>query len=332
MEVSEGMVNFHDRKAEVLGYEPENFKHYEDFTTLIHPDDYERTMNAMKNHLEGEAERYEVEYRIQAKDGSYHWFQDIGSISERYDDGSPKRVIGLVVDITERMEAKSKLSEQRDNLETLNKVLRHDIRNDLQLVAGNADMLAEGLQDENLEYVETIQENVKHAIELTTTARDMADVWLSENDDRTIVPLKSTLENMLDEARAVHTDSVIQVDGEVPDVPVLADDMLSSVFDNLLNNAVQHNDNDIPKVNVSVENGTETVHVRVADNGPGVPDNRKESIFGEGEKGMESSGTGLGLHLVKTLMDKYGGSVWVEDNDPKGAVFIVELQKPSSKM
>jgi signal transduction histidine kinase len=67
------------------------------------------------------------------------------------------------------------------------------------------------------------------------------------------------------------------------------------------------------------------VVVRVADNGPGVPDDRKEAVFGRGEKGLRSTGTGLGLYLVDTLVDSYGGRVRVEDNDPEGAVFVVEL-------
>lgn len=80
---------------------------------------------------------------------------------------------------------------------------------------------------------------------------------------------------------------------------------------------------------VSVDVGAEAVQIRVADNGPGVPDDRKERIFGRGEKGLDSSRTGLGLYLVQTLIDIYDGAVWVEDNDPVGAVFVVELQRSS---
>jgi signal transduction histidine kinase len=65
--------------------------------------------------------------------------------------------------------------------------------------------------------------------------------------------------------------------------------------------------------------------VSIADNGPGIEDKHKEQIFQEGEKGLESGGTGVGLYLVKTLVDKYGGDVWVEDNEPTGSVFVVEL-------
>lgn len=231
-------------------------------------------------------------------------------------------------DITERKESEQKLETQRNNLEVLNQVLRHDIRNNLQLVTAFADMLEESV-DENQDYVQTIQENARQAIELTTTSRDMAEVWLSESDEKRQISLQSPLENVLDEMRAVHADSDITVNGDISDVTVVADDMLSSVMRNLLQNAIQHNTKDTPKVEVSTEELEETVVVRVADNGSQVPDSQKETIFGKGEKGLGSSGTGLGLYLVKTLMEKYGGNIRVADNEPEGTVFAIELQKAS---
>lgn len=67
------------------------------------------------------------------------------------------------------------------------------------------------------------------------------------------------------------------------------------------------------------------INVRIADNGPGIPDSRKEDIFGKDETGLDSEGTGIGLYLVQSLMDAYDGDVWVEDNDPEGAVFVVQF-------
>ena len=66
--------------------------------------------------------------------------------------------------------------------------------------------------------------------------------------------------------------------------------------------------------------------VHIADNGPGIPDERKDEIFGRGEKGLESSGTGLGLYLVDTLVQRYGGDVTVSDGT-EGAEFVVTLQR-----
>ncbi|MGM0592420.1 MAG: sensor histidine kinase [Halobacteriota archaeon] len=101
--------------------------------------------------------------------------------------------------------------------------------------------------------------------------------------------------------------------------------MLGSVFRNLLKNAIQHNDKEVSEVTVSTVPEGDHVVVRIADNGPGVPDGQKEDIFGKGKKGLESEGTGIGLYLVQTVVEGYGGQVWVEDNEPEGAVFAVRL-------
>jgi signal transduction histidine kinase len=102
--------------------------------------------------------------------------------------------------------------------------------------------------------------------------------------------------------------------------------MLESVFRNLLTNAIQHNDKEVPEVTVSATRDDETVLIRVADNALGISDARKSEIFEQGEMGLDSEGTGLGLYLVETLVNHYGGDIRVEDNDPEGTVFIVKLQ------
>ena len=115
--------------------------------------------------------------------------------------------------------------------------------------------------------------------------------------------------------------------------------MLGSVFRNVLKNAVQHNDKPVPTVAVSSNTVDESIKIRVADNGPGISDAAKEDIFGKGEKGLDSEGTGIGLYLVKSLVESYGGDVWIEDREEddvidtetpaetpsEGAVFVVEL-------
>jgi signal transduction histidine kinase len=68
--------------------------------------------------------------------------------------------------------------------------------------------------------------------------------------------------------------------------------------------------------------------VRVADDGPGVPDELKDAVFRRDETGMTETavGSGFGLFFVDQMMDRYGGSVRIEDNEPRGAVFVLELR------
>ena len=114
-----GEVIFSPRKAAMLGYSPERFSHYTDFTELLHPDDHEKAMQAMRDHLEGRKERYEVDYRIQASDGSYLWFNDIGTITERGEGGRPEKLVGLVVNTTAIKETDEALRESEKRFKTL---------------------------------------------------------------------------------------------------------------------------------------------------------------------------------------------------------------------
>jgi PAS domain S-box-containing protein len=86
---------------------------------LVHPDDYDSAMNAMKGHFTGLLEKYETEYRILTKSGEYKWFYDVGSIVKRDSNGVPLKVTGIVIDISERKRAEDALHKsmkQYDNL------------------------------------------------------------------------------------------------------------------------------------------------------------------------------------------------------------------------
>jgi PAS domain S-box-containing protein len=102
MDIHTGKVIFNKKKTDMIGYSPEQFHHYTDFTRLVHPDDYEPMMSSMRALLDETEGRYDFEYRIKAKSGEYIWFHDIGTISGRTKKGEPLTVSGIVLNITER--------------------------------------------------------------------------------------------------------------------------------------------------------------------------------------------------------------------------------------
>jgi signal transduction histidine kinase len=114
---------------------------------------------------------------------------------------------------------------------------------------------------------------------------------------------------------------------------VLANELLRDVFVNIVGNAIKHSRGNIAiNVSLSVEQrqGTHFCRVDVEDTGPGIPDDRKKVIFDRmGSDRTKLLGKGLGLYLVKTLVDDFHGKVWVEDRVPgdyeKGARFVVLL-------
>ena len=116
MDINTGHVVFDERKAEMLGYPSGKFQHYNDFMALVHPDDHDPAMNAMKAHLEGTVEKYEVEYRILTKTGEYEWFHDIGAIEKKDSNGAPLTVAGIVINVTARRQVEESLLRQLDEL------------------------------------------------------------------------------------------------------------------------------------------------------------------------------------------------------------------------
>jgi PAS domain S-box-containing protein len=243
----------------------------------------------------------------------------------RLEDGE---LICVVRDITGRKATERRLESQLDDLEVLSQVVRHDIRNNLQVILAYTELLEDHVDEAGREYLETVQENGQQAVDLTRTARRLADTVLGPDEERRPLRVDRVLEPEIADRRTAHPDAEITVAGAVPEVHVLTNDLLESVFRNLLENAVQHNDTDAPEVVVTVTERDDDVLISVADDGPGVPDDRKRAIFGKGQVGLDSDGTGLGLYLVCLLVDSYGGDVWVTDNDPCGAVFNVTLPKP----
>jgi len=285
----------------------------------IHPDDREYVR---ANYDEGDPEEIEDDYegRIVRPDGSVRWLQN-RQIPVFDDDGSLAKVVGVSTDITEQ--------KRRENeLDTLNRILRHDIRNDVNVVAGWAALLEPHVDEAGEPYLERIADAVERVLELTESAGEYA---LTVTEDRELetkpVPLRETLQQVLDVCRASFPDAEFVVEGEIPAVDVTANEMLGSVFRNLLNNAVQHNDKTDPVVAVRVETTEDAAVVHVADNGPGVPDRQKQVVFEQGERGLGSEGTGTGLYLVRTLVEQYDGSVELADNDPSGSVFSVTLPR-----
>jgi PAS domain S-box-containing protein len=256
------------------------------------------------------------------------------------DDGKHAGTVLVLQDVTElkRRERElqrtnEELSQTNEELEILNRIVRHDIQNDMNVVQGHAQLVETLLDEEDEDAIEPVLHNTQHAIELTETVRDLINAATGDEElEMEPVDLLDLLDKEIKRARVAHEEATFNL--VLPEEPnrieVWGTTMLSSVITNLRSNAVRHNDTDDPEITVSVAVQEETVTIWVADNGPGVPEDKREEIFGRGEKGLDSPGSGIGLYLVDTLVDEFGGSVHVEDNEPRGAVFVIELQRVTS--
>ena len=172
-----GTIKYQSANSErIKGWPPEALIG-ENIVEFIHPDDRERVVKRFTALL-GEVGSIddEIEFRFRTQDGDYIWLAVTGSAP-----GTKIPLDGYVTlsrDNTKRKDYEKRLLDQRNDLETLNEVLRHDIRNDLQLIEAYAEMLEDHVDDEGREQLKKVQQSTDNAISLTKTAGDLANVLL----------------------------------------------------------------------------------------------------------------------------------------------------------
>jgi signal transduction histidine kinase len=242
-------------------------------------------------------------------------------------------VLGLVAGFNRGRAAQNRrlvreLEARNDTLELVNHMLRHDVLNGTQTIQGYVDLLGEDLDldAENERYLRNIRQGGTRITNLVEDVRVVMDT-ITEGGHRTTVDLSELVAEEVAHTRDRFPGATVETDIQ-PGVEVVANTTFRAVVTNLLGNAIEHNDAETPVVAVAVSHGDDRACLRVADNGPGFPDGLAEQAFGEGRQGPGNRGLGIGLYMVQVLTENVDGSVTVDDNDPRGAVVTVELQRP----
>jgi len=218
------------------------------------------------------------------------------------------------MDITNLKRLEQSQRELNEVLGILNKILRHDILNDLNVVSNYIEVYRDvhdgKLLDKALKSIEKSVNLIKQMKELETL--------VSNGDNLTPMKVRELVEEVI---------SNYPIDFNIiGDCTVIADHALRSVIDNIIRNAITHGKAD--RIDVMMEDNGETAEIRISDNGKGIPDRIKNKIFREEFKYGETGNTGLGLYIVKKTVERYGGEVYVEDNEPNGSIFVLKLKSP----
>lgn len=225
--------------------------------------------------------------------------------------------------VAERRVARAEhLETQHRWLSYMNSLLRHEVLNTANVVEGYADLLLAETDDERVrDRLETIRRQSRSMSAVIEEAQTLLDATDHEGEDAfERVDLSAVIAGQVADLRAEYD---VDVENGVPDgLVVAADDLCFRIFSNLLTNAVEHNEGDTPRVSIDAETDDGTVTVVVRDDGPGIPASRRDGLF-EGETRARTHG--LGLYLVRTLADRYGGTVELRETGPDGSEFAVSL-------
>lgn len=215
------------------------------------------------------------------------------------------------------------LENQRQWLDYLNSLLRHEVLNNASIIQGYASLLLdeEDLPSPARKYVETIHRQSRDMTDVIGDVRVLVRA-VERSVELRAIDVVDVLFDELGDLEATHPEVETDLSAADEGTYVLADSLLPRIFSNLLSNAVEHDPGDSPRVGVEVEVLEESVQIEIADDGPGIPDAEREALF---ERGQEDHG--LGLYLVRVLADRYGGTVDLVETGPEGSVFAVELPR-----
>lgn len=335
-----GKVAFSNKKTEMLGLKSEDFKTYTDFTDILHPDDYENTMQAFMDHLTGEKDIYDCQYRIKDNEGNYKWFKDVGKISHK--EGENIIVTGIVIDITQLKCSEQKLIEAQQKAETANIYknqflanMSHEIRTPMNGLVGFAGLLRDDdvTTETRNKYIDIIENSSKQLLNLINDIIDVSKIEAKElkieNAPCKISDLFFNTEATFNELKKRKNKAYIQIVAEVSEKDknsyIVTDaDRLQQVLTNLVGNALKFTEKG--QINFGFKIKNDKVSVYVNDTGIGIPQNKLEAIFErfaqvENKNEKNSEGTGLGLSISQGIVKLLGGELKVKSDRSKGSTF-----------
>ncbi len=268
--------------------------------------------------LEGLEEMHDMESEIvvQKKDEELCFHVRITSLYDKNGELSGRVIV--LRDITARKKA-----EERE--EFLHSILRHDLGNKLQVIQGYLELLKDTAEiEEQKEYLEDALSGTEQGIDLIENVRTLNRIDLEEEKEP--VPLGKMISESVESHLNLAEDEGISIENGVEeDIDVIGGSLLKELFSNLIENAVSHSEGS--KIRISSELEGSRVRVTVEDDGIGIADDVKDDVLNRGFKGEGSSGSGLGMFLVKEIVDTYNGDIEIKDSELGGARFDVILDQ-----
>jgi len=259
------------------------------------------------------------------------------------------RIAIFIRNITELKQAEKKLVESENKyrkaysqVNLYKDIFAHDINNILQNIHSSVELSS--LYINSPEKLHTIKElytiineqvnrgkklirNIKKITEIDETEIELEKIEAIRELNRAVEFTKTSFPNR---------NISIQVNNPSPKTYILANNLLLDVFENILINAVRHNDKSNIEIIIDISNEAvehkNYIKIEFKDNGLGISDYRKKDIFEKGTRtSQKSQGMGLGLSLVNKIVGNFNGDIWVEDrikgNHKQGCNFVLLLQK-----
>jgi len=336
-----GHVTWSENHELLFGLPPGRFNGtYDAFLACVHPEDRDLITQAVSRALE--TSDYNQEFRVLWPDGSVHWI--IGKGQFFYDQsGQPTRMIGVVLDISERKQREAELQRYAEELMQANRlkdeflaIVSHELRTPLNAILGWTQLLLSRNFD-NATKIRSLQTIERNAIQQKQLIEDILDVSRLIRGQIQLqvsaVDLVSVIENAINSVDLSATANSIKLESvlERSIGRVLGDEnRLQQIVWNLLSNAIKFTPPG-GRVTVCLHKVDNYAQISVSDTGKGITPDFLPYVFDRFRQADSSStrshnGLGLGLAIVRQLVELQGGTVQVESpGEGQGATFIVNL-------
>lgn len=324
--------------TEILGYTREELME-KPFIEFIHPDDKDKTIQVIQEKLARGDTVINFLNRYIRKDGSVKWLEWMSH-------PIPEQGVTYAVarDCTARLQAEKDLKEALTNFERSNAELQqfayaasHDLQEPLRSVAGFLQLLesryGDQLDQKGRHYIERA---VKASQRMQRLINDLLALSRVSSQETSFEPtdLNAILEDALENLQPIIQQKKAVVN--YPALPVLEVDktQIQSLFQNLIGNALKYNQSHTPAVDISSQNSANGCQFAIRDNGIGISPEFNEKIFMIFQRlhaRRVYSGSGIGLALCKKIVERHGGSIWVESAPGQGAAFYFTLFSQNKK-
>ena len=260
---------------------------------------------------------WEAEVVNETKSGErYNAHQTVAPVTD--EDGELVEFIAIQTDITDR-------KEREQQLHVLERILRHNVNNDMSVVLGQAEWVEKNTNGDIADAARQIQATGDRLLETVSKERDIVEL-LSESHPVERVDLRERVQRVVDSLADTYPHATL--DTALPEsVTATAITEIEVGISELVENAIVHSDRESPTVEVRVEATGETVTVRVLDDGPQIPEEESEVLTDGESLGPLYHGSGLGLWLVNWIVKRSDGTLRFRENEPRGNAVTIELDR-----
>jgi PAS domain S-box-containing protein len=336
-ELSSPTVRWEAGPGELFGYGAEASTHGLDWwEARVHPDEREAVAAGLRDFVASTRAGWQAEYRFLRADGTWAHVLDRGVLA-RDGAGRAVRMIGSMMDITERHRALERLSEEARFRERFIGILGHDLRNPLNAISLSARALrrrsAHGSNPQQL--AQRIETSAARMGTMISDILDLTRARLSGGIPLNLAPadLGAVCRQVVEELTAAWPERFITVDVDGPMDGVWDADRLAQVLSNLVGNALEHGAQDAPVMLRCLEQDGR-VALEVHNPGAPIPAPQLATLFDPfrqagtaREHGRRRGGLGLGLFIVREIVQAHGGSVHVSSSERDGTTFTVLLPR-----